>query len=53
MYAIDAYGVQCLAAGCRESGAGQQGVRPERGMLHDWTVMQHPSSRPHSLLPCT
>ena len=32
------YGVPCLAAGCRESGAGQQGVRPGRGML------QHPSS---------
>ena len=28
MYAIGAYGVQCLAAGCRGSGAGQQGVRP-------------------------
>ena len=32
MYAIAAYGVQCLAAGCRGSGAGQPGVRPERGM---------------------
>ena len=30
MYAIAAYGVQCLAAGCRRSGAGQQGVRPGR-----------------------
>ena len=30
-----AYGVPCLAAGCRGSGAGQQGVRPGRGMLHD------------------
>ena len=38
MYAIAAYGAQCLAAGCRESGAGQQGVHPGRGML------QHPSS---------
>ena len=32
---ITAYGVQCLVAGCRGSGAGQQGVRPGRGMLHD------------------
>jgi hypothetical protein len=30
-----AYGVQCLVAGCRRSGAGQQAVRPGRGMLHD------------------
>jgi hypothetical protein len=37
MYAIAAYGVQCLAAGCRTSGAGQQGVRPGRGMLHDYS----------------
>ena len=28
MYAFAAYGVQCLAVGCRGSGAGQQGVRP-------------------------
>ena len=35
MYAIAAYGVQCLAAGCRGSGAGQPGVRPGRGMLHE------------------
>ena len=34
MYVIAANGVQCLAAGCRGSGAGQQGVRPGRGMLH-------------------
>ena len=40
-YAIAAYGVQCLAAGCRGSGAGQQGVRPGSGMLHD---VQHPYS---------
>ena len=38
MYAIAAYGVQCLAAGCRGSGARQQGVRPERGMLHLVTI---------------
>ena len=35
MCVIAAYGVQCLAAGCRGSGAGQQAIRPERGMLHD------------------
>ena len=27
-----AYGGQCLASGCRGSGAGQEGVRPGRGM---------------------
>ena len=42
VYVITAYGVQCLVAGCRGSGAGQQGVRPGRGMLHD-AVVQHPS----------
>ena len=52
MCVIAVYGVQCLVAGCRGSGAGQQGVRPERGMLHDG-VVQHPSSWTHSLLPCT
>ena len=30
---ISAYGVQCLVAGCRGSGSGQQAVRPGRGML--------------------
>ena len=50
MCVIAAYSVQCLTAGCRGSGAGQQGVRPERGMLH---VVQHPSSWTHTLLPCT
>ena len=35
MRVIAAHGVQCLAAGCRESGAGQQVMRPGRGMLHD------------------
>jgi hypothetical protein len=40
MYAITACGVQCLAAGCRGSGAEQQGVRPGRGMLHDAVVQQ-------------
>ena len=33
-----AYYVSCLAAGCRGSDAGQQGVRPGRGMLHDCVV---------------
>ena len=42
MCVIVAYGVQCLAAGCRGLGAGQQGVRPGRGML------QHPSSWMHT-----
>ena len=37
MYAIAAYGVQCLIAGCRGSGAGQQALRPGRGMLHDYS----------------
>ena len=35
MCVIATYGVQCLVAGCRGSGAGKQGVRPGRGMLHD------------------
>ena len=35
MYAIAAYSVPFLAAGCRGSGTGHQGVRPGRGMLHD------------------
>ena len=43
MCVITAYGVQCLVAGCRGSGTGQQAVRPGRGMLHD-AVVQHPSS---------
>jgi hypothetical protein len=36
MCVITAYGVQCLVAGCRGSGAGQQAVSPERGILHDY-----------------
>ena len=32
---ITAYGVQCLVAGCRGSGAGQQAVSSGRVMLHD------------------
>ena len=35
MCVVNAYGVQCLVAGCRGSGAGQQAMRPGRGMLHD------------------
>ena len=38
MYAITAYGVQCLTAGCRGSGAGQPGVRPGKGMVHDYAI---------------
>ena len=41
MCVFAAYGVQFLAVGCRGSGAGQQGVRPGRGILH---YVQHPSS---------
>ena len=33
---LTAYGVQCLVAGSRRSGAGQQAVCPGRGMLHDY-----------------
>jgi len=29
MCVVTAYGVQCLVAGCRGSGSGQQAVRPE------------------------
>ena len=32
---IAAYGVQCLVVSCRGSGAGQQAMRPGKGMLHD------------------
>jgi hypothetical protein len=35
MCVITAYGVQCLVAGCRRSGSGQQIMRPGRGMLRD------------------
>ena len=35
MCVITAYGVQCLVAGCRGSGAEQLAVSPERGVLHD------------------
>ena len=35
MCVITAYGVQCLVAGCRGSGEGQQAICPGRGMLHD------------------
>ena len=44
MCVITAYGMQCLVAGCRGSGAGQQAMRPGRGMLHD-DVVQHPLGR--------
>ena len=35
---IAAYGVQCLVAGCRGSGAGEQAMPPGGGMLHDSVV---------------
>jgi hypothetical protein len=45
MYAIAAYGVQCLAAGFRGSGAGQQGcVQEERYCMT--AVVQHLSRAP-------
>ena len=47
MCVITAYGVQCLVAGCRGSVAGQQAVRPGRGIL------QHPSAWTHTLLSYT
>ena len=50
MCVITAYGVQCLVAGCRGSGAEQQAMCPGRGMLQE---VQHPSSWTHSLLLCT
>ena len=46
MCVITAYGVLCLVAGCRGSGAGQQAVRPRGGILHD-CVVQHPSATKH------
>ena len=47
MCVITSYGVQCLVAGCRGSGAGDQAMRPGRRILR---VAQHPSSWCHSLL---
>ena len=38
MCVTTAYGVQCLVAGCRGSGAGQQAMCPGRGMSHDMLV---------------
>ena len=35
MCVITDYGVQCLVAGCRGSGAEQLAVSPGRGMLDD------------------
>ena len=32
---ITAYGMQCLVAGCRGSGAEQQAMYRRRGMLHE------------------
>ena len=47
-FVIAAYGVRCLAAGCRASGAGQQGLRSGRGVFHE---VQNPSFWTHTLLP--
>jgi hypothetical protein len=51
MCVFAAYGVQCLVAGCRGSGAGQQGVRPGWGMLHDSVVSSNgaPWARPGAM----
>ena len=49
MCVTTAYGVQCLVAGCRRSGAEHQAMRPGREMLH----VRHPSSWTRSLLSCT
>ena len=45
MYAIAAYGVQCLAAGCRWSGTWQQGMR------HDSCSIPLPGRTPCCLAP--
>ena len=44
MCVITTYGVQCLFAGCRGSGAGQQAVSPGRGMLQCSIPLLCPSS---------
>ena len=49
MYAIAAYGVQCLAAGCWGSGAGQHIVRPGIGMLYDSCSIPLPGRTPGHL----
>ena len=38
MCVIVTYGVQCLVVGCRGSGAGEQAVRPGKGMLHKCSI---------------
>ena len=50
MCVITAYGVQCLVAGCRGSGAVQQGVVSRK---RDAAHVQHPSFGTLSLLHCT
>ena len=50
MCVIAAYGVQCLVAGCRGSGAGRQGVRPGRGMLHDADFLHVSDSCYHNFI---
>jgi hypothetical protein len=42
MCVITAYGVKCLVAGCRGSGAEQQAMRLGRGMLHDCSPAPNP-----------
>jgi hypothetical protein len=49
MCVITAYGVQCLVAGFRGSGTGQQAVSPGRGMLHDAVVQLNTHSNQRSL----
>ena len=49
MCVITAYGVQCLVAGCRGSGAEQQAMCTGGGMLHDFS-RANPSSCTHNLL---
>ena len=41
MCVFAAYCVPCLAVCCRGSGAGQQGVRPGRGMLYNISAIKH------------
>ena len=46
MRVITAYVVQCLVAGCRGSGTGQQALRPGRGMLHDASLHMRAEEKP-------
>ena len=55
MCVIAVYGVQCLSAGCRRAGTGQQGVPAGRGMLHECcrAASVFLDAHPAALLPCT